>query len=194
MPFIFSEGGVSNMNKLAKAAVDLINESKCEIFAEVGVYQGTTSKAILLSCPSIKEYHMIDPWVVYNEPGSGNMGLVTDEKGWESNYRTVQDLFKDVPNFFIHKLTSVKGSELFKDKFFDIVFIDAIHSYERVYQDIIHWLPKVKTGGILAGDDIYLRGVRASVRDYFGEHHFRVLSNILWAHDVNREVIGNNLK
>ena len=41
----------------------------------------------------------------------------------------------------------------YPDEYFDIVYIDASHEYECVKEDIISWLPKVKIGGILCGDD-----------------------------------------
>jgi hypothetical protein len=36
-----------------------------------------------------------------------------------------------------------------------VVFIDLNHSYESVKEDIALWLPKVKKGGYLAGDDYH---------------------------------------
>jgi predicted O-methyltransferase YrrM len=41
----------------------------------------------------------------------------------------------------------------FPDGFFDFIFIDAAHSYERVRDDIINYYSKVRKGGILAGHD-----------------------------------------
>ena len=43
---------------------------------------------------------------------------------------------------------------------FDLVFIDADHSYEAVKQDIANWKPKIKAGGILAGHDYLWEGPR----------------------------------
>ena len=37
------------------------------------------------------------------------------------------------------------------------MYIDASHEYEYVIEDIKHWLPKVKKGGIICGDD-YISG------------------------------------
>jgi predicted O-methyltransferase YrrM len=44
---------------------------------------------------------------------------------------------------------------MFKDNYFDFVFIDASHDYANVKSDIETWMPKVKPGGILGGDDYH---------------------------------------
>jgi predicted O-methyltransferase YrrM len=41
----------------------------------------------------------------------------------------------------------------FEDNFFDLIYIDADHTYKGCLQDIIEWYPKVKNGGLLLGDD-----------------------------------------
>jgi len=48
---------------------------------------------------------------------------------------------------------SVKASSLFGDSSLEWVHLDARHDYESVKADIEAWLPKVKAGGWLTGDD-----------------------------------------
>jgi methyltransferase family protein len=48
---------------------------------------------------------------------------------------------------------SVAASRLFADASVDWVHLDARHDYASVKTDIRAWLPKVKTGGWLSGDD-----------------------------------------
>ena len=48
---------------------------------------------------------------------------------------------------------SVAASRVFGDMSLDWVHLDARHDYESVKADIEAWLPKVKTGGWLSGDD-----------------------------------------
>ena len=45
------------------------------------------------------------------------------------------------------------ASRLFADASVDWVHLDARHDYESVQSDIAAWLPKVKSGGWLSGDD-----------------------------------------
>lgn len=48
---------------------------------------------------------------------------------------------------------SGRASELFADHSCTMVFIDAGHRYADVHRDVCLWLPKVRAGGELAGDD-----------------------------------------
>ena len=48
---------------------------------------------------------------------------------------------------------SVSAARLFPDAAFEWVHLDARHDYASVKADIEAWLPKVKPGGWLSGDD-----------------------------------------
>jgi hypothetical protein len=48
---------------------------------------------------------------------------------------------------------SVAASRLFADASVDWIHLDARHDYDSVKTDIRAWLPKVKPGGWLSGDD-----------------------------------------
>jgi hypothetical protein len=61
----------------------------------------------------------------------------------------------------------------FDDASVDFLYVDASHSYDGVLGDLIAWYPKVKVGGVIAGDDWCFtnegsRGVRRAVLDFFG--------------------------
>lgn len=49
--------------------------------------------------------------------------------------------------------SSVEASKEFPNYSLAAVFIDGEHSFEAVAEDILAWLPKIKPGGFLAGDD-----------------------------------------
>ena len=53
----------------------------------------------------------------------------------------------------MHKGYSVPISAEFENESLDLVFIDGDHSYEGCKADIEAWLPKLRSGGVLAGHD-----------------------------------------
>ena len=55
------------------------------------------------------------------------------------------------------------------NEFFDFIYIDADHEYESVKKDIEAWIPRLRSGGIIAGHDyIGYRGVHDAVNERFG--------------------------
>ena len=53
---------------------------------------------------------------------------------------------------------STDAASLFGDGSVDAIFIDAIHHYNAVMQDMQMWWSKVKPGGLMLGHDYYLHG------------------------------------
>ena len=51
-------------------------------------------------------------------------------------------------------------------------YIDAAHDYESVKRDIAAWLPKIKSGGILAGHDAQSPGVQKAVKELLPNAEF----------------------
>lgn len=76
------------------------------------------------------------------------------------------------PDVKIIRKFSGAASQDFKDGSVDFVFIDANHNYDPVRADIAAWLPKVRSGGIIAGHDYTAwnwPGVKKAVDEAFGE-------------------------
>jgi hypothetical protein len=71
--------------------------------------------------------------------------------------------------FELLREASPDAAKRFADKSLDFVFIDASHTYDCVAADIKAWLPKVKPGGMIAGDDYGYPGVSQAVSEAFGE-------------------------
>ena len=69
-----------------------------------------------------------------------------------------------------HIVSVIKGKSIevakqFEDESLEFVFIDASHDYESVKEDIQAWLPKVRVGGIVGGDDSRWKGVERAVHE-----------------------------
>jgi len=74
--------------------------------------------------------------------------------------------------FSILNMSSLEAAALVKDQSYDLVFIDADHSYEGVNEDIRAWRSKVKPGGWIGGHDYgnidpRFGGVDRAVDEYY---------------------------
>lgn len=106
-----------------------------------------------------------------------------------NNLAPLLELNSDQYQLSIINNDSVSQSSKYPDKHFDIVYIDASHDYHSVCADIDAWLPKVKPGGFLCGDDYTdgWLGVQVAVNDRFAnkERRFHVLPHTSqWFHIV----------
>jgi hypothetical protein len=133
---------------------NIINQTKPKTVAEVGVWKGDFAVAALAKCPCIEKYTMIDPWAQlpdWNKPF--NVG--------NKEFLEVYDEAIRKTAFASDKLQILKGrtkdmiSEI-EDESLDFVYIDGDHTLRGITLDLILILPKLKTGGLLAGDDFTL--------------------------------------
>lgn len=76
---------------------------------------------------------------------------------------------RNVGNFSILRMDSVKAGKLIRDDSVDLVFLDAGHAFEEVRDDIVAWEGRVKCGGILSGHDYHPgNGVAKAVSSCLG--------------------------
>jgi len=123
-----------------------------DVCAEVGVWKGEFSERILNRQPS--KLHLIDPWVHQDFPVDDPNELriyCCGQEEMDRIYDDVVDRFAGNETVEIHREFSAKA--MFPEKYFDWVYIDGNHSYENVLEDLRHYLPFVKPGGFLCGDD-----------------------------------------
>lgn len=98
----------------------------------------------------------------------------------EAIFRNNLQLFGLTYNVTITKGNSAEAYKLFKDKTFDLLFLDADHSYESVYNDIHNWFWKLKPHGIFAGHDFAWEQVSKAVKDTFGNNFEWNNMNLWW--------------
>jgi hypothetical protein len=53
----------------------------------------------------------------------------------------------------IHRGRSADVASKFPNRYFDMLYLDADHHYDAVLADLVAYAPKLKTGGIIMGDD-----------------------------------------
>jgi hypothetical protein len=89
-------------------------------------------------------------------------------------YETYLDRTKDYTNIKTLKMTSDEGYDALKFNEWDFIYIDGLHTYEGVKNDIKNFLPLVKKGGVIGGHDYtnripHLVGVYEAVNEMFGQ-------------------------
>ena len=131
-------------NSTRETLFELWGELGFKVGAEIGVRMGTNAAAIFARVPGLKLY-CIDPWDAYLR--------VTDHIQDVYYQRCVRKLAGC--NAELIKKTSMDAVKDFEDGSLDFVYVDGRHDFDFVLEDIIHWAPKVKRGGICSGHDYY---------------------------------------
>jgi predicted O-methyltransferase YrrM len=132
--------------------------------AEIGVLSGDTSCHLLEEFPTLQMV-CVDPWVAYDqyEP------IRTADKMSDFEKIARERLGAYRERVMILKDFSLNAASRIPDRSLDFVFIDALHTYEAVRDDIRAWAPKVRAGGLVAGHDYNWEGVRAAVDEFARE-------------------------
>lgn len=75
---------------------------------------------------------------------------------------------------------SKRAANLFRSDSLTMVCLDGRHDYESVKSDILKWLPRVRPGGVLMGDDMGVPdevpvwpGVRKAVEELLPGHQYK---------------------
>jgi hypothetical protein len=125
-------------------------------FVEVGAWKGKSTAfmavEIMNSGKHIK-FDVIDTWLGSDEH---QMGKLWEDQDVINNqlFEVFNKNMRPVEGFYHAKrMPSLEAAALYDDNSLDFVLLDASHAYQDVKADIQAWLPKIKSGGILAGDD-----------------------------------------
>lgn len=115
-------------------------------------------------------------------------GTQTEKEAWAFKDALTQDIqagfVEELKKRHIENLvrvlamTTLEAATKVPDDEFDFIFIDADHAYESVKADIQAWLPKVKSGGILAGDDYTFGSVSSAVHELLGRDNIEQKASI----------------
>lgn len=163
----------TDQGKLLKTILkNIVVGNKLKI-AEIGVYKGRCTamwNVILINEGIDYDYYAIDHF----------LGSSEHNKNFDYYQVSLDNLKPIIDKINLIKNDSVSESKNYDDEYFDIVYIDASHEYEYVKEDILSWLPKVKNGGIICGDDYHpvWHGVIKAVDEFFGK--INIVGNQQW--------------
>lgn len=124
-------------------------------YIEVGTCWGGFSKFLIESTPCSMLF-CVDPYRVFDRFEYFDALNLATQADLDFKYDMVKQQLSAISNNRIHMLrvTSLEGASFVRNESASFVYIDANHEYLHVKNDIMAWIPKVKPGGILAGDDV----------------------------------------
>lgn len=131
----------------------VINLLKLNEGAEIGIRGGRYSKVL---CQYIENCKLlcIDNW---------------KESNSEGYYELAKKRLKPYNVTFIRK-TSMEAVLGVAENSLDFVYIDANHHFDFFMQDLIEWVKRVRSGGIIAGHDYQFQDVKDAVAVYVKAH------------------------
>jgi len=139
-------------------------------FVEVGSWLGRSAALMGVEIINSKkdiEFYCIDPWI------DGGPDL-RNTKHYKQLTRPPFELFTENTRPVAHVITPLQGMSVemaahFEDGTVDFLMLDGDHSYEAVKADIEAWMPKMRKGGIISGDDYLWPGVKKAVQERWTE-------------------------
>jgi len=132
----------------------LLKNKKDIVAAEIGVFRGKSTLA-MLECWDVKKIYLIDPFCKEAADDSNKLDTVNkylDEELYQETRSRVENHVRGSNAIWVREKSSLAACEI-PDGELDFIFIDGAHDYESVLNDIQLYYPKVKSGGIIAGDD-----------------------------------------
>lgn len=125
----------------------------CKVVAEIGIAYGGLTKFLLTKVDSIKEYHGVDPFLGGYDKNDAMSKWLEGRNAREQADAVLEKLKMFGCRFHLHIGTSSDVVKTFKNESIDCLFIDGLHTYNGVVQDIKNWLPIMKRGGNFIYDD-----------------------------------------
>ena len=145
-----------------KALTVLIREIDAQNCLELGTFLGTGTTALFygagthLICVDHWKGNAFDPFMQSTAPRYDFFEICASN---------VQSYNQD-NRITLVESESKAASEQFPDHSFDLIFIDADHTYEGVLADLEAWYSKVRPGGIICGHDCEGRPHNFPQRDF----------------------------
>lgn len=143
--------------------------------AEIGVAEGNYSEIICKANPEV-ELFCVDPWYAYST-NPQNKSREKHEYAYNEAVRKLKDY-----NAHLIKKASIDAEKEFDSDSLDFLYVDGNHLYDFVSLDLILWSNKVRSGGIVSGDDYYALdqkrwvggGVVEAVQAYVNAHRISI--------------------
>lgn len=133
------------------------------IVVEVGSFRGRSTVAIAEGLQHVHGARLVAVDTFAGDPGWTEIAGVPEAR------RLFDRNTEGIGFLDVIQAESVRAAERIDDGSIDWVFIDALHDYGSVREDIRAWAPKVKPGGLISGHDYGRAGVTDAVLAVFSD-------------------------
>ena len=125
---------------------DLFRELQFHRGAEVGVWHGEFAEVLCKANPAL-HITLVDAW----RPYDGYKDYQRDSSFREAFQDCVERMKPYAPTYL--RMFSREAASQVGNGTLDFVYLDANHSLPSFIEDLNAWLPKIRSGGIIAGHD-----------------------------------------
>jgi len=140
-------------------------------YVEVGVWRGYFFQKMLAG---VILATAVDPWdAALLGPA---LNIQSPQSLQDRYYQNMLDLTKRNTGVTVLRMTSLQAAKALKGMRFDLVYIDANHTFRAVSEDLRAWAPLVAPGRYLAGHDYTSQngfGVKNAVDEFQAETGWR---------------------
>jgi len=127
----------------------LIEHMSSPIGIEIGTDDAHTTRYLLSVRPDLT-LHGVDPYLAYTD-WNGSTCTQEDRDATFNRFLSVVGPFGN--RYIHHRKTSNEAVNDFADNSMDFIFIDGLHEYNQVSNDLRNYYPKLKSGGLFCGHD-----------------------------------------
>lgn len=120
--------------------------------AELGVFRGEFAATILRACDPA-ELVLIDMWDGAMVSGDKDGNNIVEIPDMRVPYKELVKTYEFDPRVILVRETTQRALAGFPDGYFDFVYVDADHSYQGEWSDLVLADAKVGQGGLIGGHD-----------------------------------------
>lgn len=140
-------------------------------FVEVGCWKGRSTAFLaveIINSGKVIGLWCVDTWLGSAEKKHQDDPAVINGMLYKEFRRNLAPIDTRSDFYIVEIRTpSVQAAATFENASLDFVMIDAAHDYDNVLADLTAWWPKIKPGGVMAGDDYHFSGVNKAVNEFF---------------------------
>jgi hypothetical protein len=150
-----------------------------QVICELGVFNGENFMKMIEHNPKVAV--AVDSWIVDGNVARADSGYPQEQLN--DQYEKFVKMIADKPFAHLYREYTFEAVKNFPDEYFDLIYIDADHTYEGCKKDLEDWWPKMKKGGFFTGDDYSHSiakftgvkfGVVEAVNEFAAKHNLQV--------------------